>query len=1032
VFVLVAWGVTVGLPAGRTGADDGASVTSVAAAPGWKILVLVYTATDFTFTNESGTHRVVNTMSSEDLQAATDAATAFVTEDIPALDSGLMTPTVEVRAPQRTLTELEPYLGGWWVSPRIAGADRDPSFDAVIAIWDPWVTDLSSGQKIWIGPAEGLTPHMGTGQTYTWIQLDGAIRRGHRNVFKHEFGHSLLTYHDAAGTAPKPSVNSHTDATTYVNCDTGEFYDWRDETLAQPIPNSVYNSQSGFTHDYYSGTTALASAPDTCLGITPAAWASGGPVSKPPRPTLSINDVSVVEGDAGQTTATLVVTMSEPASGDVTLRYSTGYDWDPGFAQPPADFTAVEWATITIPAGTVTGHAEVQIIGDTSGEPDESFHIYIFDAVNADIADAYGGVTILNDDVPNVSIGDTEVAEGNAGVTTMTFPLTLDIPSAVDITLRWRTRNGVTPSTAGLDDYVPASGSVTIPAAATTGHIDISVVGDLSSERHEDIAVELVPIGDTAIVPDPIGLGTVVNDDGFSVTDATVVEGGAGVTTMRFTVTASSPLPAPASVNFATRDGSARAGIDYVAKSGKVSFAAGQTSADILVEVKGDTQPEPDQYFELVLAESATQHPLDAVGVGTIVNDDGPFPTALLIVGNPASLPTGDRPLLALLQDDGYDVSLLDDDELTGQYWGPLPEADVAVISSSVDPDYVSSPGGYFTWTSEVVPVVSLEGYAFQHLGLSDGAPGSQGETAALRSLRITDPTHPIAAGLTGTPTVAVAPTPFNFARPLGGHVVAVNPTASWQALITAWEAGEQASSRRVALFPSYSTPGKLNANGRALVAAAVRWATDTPPSPERVAVLIAGSSNPPSGDRAVRDRLEAAGLTVRVVDDDSATVDLDDAVMVVISSSVVPSKVGGRFTHVPLPVVTWEPYLYDDMLMSAAGSAENTTASSTINVVDAGDPLAAGLTGTVAVTTAAYPLSFGRPGPGARVVAAVPGRPDRATVFAYDAGSPLVDGSLAPELRIALFPSYSGASHLTPRGLAIVDAAIGLATSSG
>jgi hypothetical protein len=54
-----------------------------------------------------------------------------------------------------------------------------------------------------------------------------------------------------------------------------------DESDLNPVPNSIYNDQSGFTHDYYSGTTALATAPSQCLGITPAAWAAGGPVTRP-------------------------------------------------------------------------------------------------------------------------------------------------------------------------------------------------------------------------------------------------------------------------------------------------------------------------------------------------------------------------------------------------------------------------------------------------------------------------------------------------------------------------------------------------------------------------------------------------------------------------------------------------------------------------------------------------------------------------------------------------------------------------------
>jgi hypothetical protein len=66
----------------------------------------------------------------------------------------------------------------------------------------------------------------------------------------------------------------------YVHCGTGDGYVLVDEAQDGPIRNSIFNNRSGFTHDYYSGTTALASDPDSCLGITRAAWASGGPVTR--------------------------------------------------------------------------------------------------------------------------------------------------------------------------------------------------------------------------------------------------------------------------------------------------------------------------------------------------------------------------------------------------------------------------------------------------------------------------------------------------------------------------------------------------------------------------------------------------------------------------------------------------------------------------------------------------------------------------------------------------------------------------------
>jgi hypothetical protein len=247
----------------------------------WKILTLIYATTDFQYTDANSIPRhVIGTISPTQLTEAAAAATRFANEDITALTSGHMVPELTIRYPG-TMPSLSPNGAGWWPSPSDTGSARDPAFDAVWVIWQPNVVDQGTGEALWIGSAAGLTPPMGAGQTYMALIVDATTAYGHRNVFKHEFGHSITWYFDAAGTAPKPMVENHTVAGTYVHCGTGEGYVWVDETDANLIPNSIYNNASGFTHDYYSGTTALASTPTVCLGISADAWAAGGPVTRP-------------------------------------------------------------------------------------------------------------------------------------------------------------------------------------------------------------------------------------------------------------------------------------------------------------------------------------------------------------------------------------------------------------------------------------------------------------------------------------------------------------------------------------------------------------------------------------------------------------------------------------------------------------------------------------------------------------------------------------------------------------------------------
>jgi hypothetical protein len=246
----------------------------------WRMLVLIYDRTELRYTDPAGTeHHVVAQMTPHEVDRARERATRFANEDVPALTSGSMVPTVTVRTPSRTLDTLSRHGDGWWPSPWDTAAERDPSFDAVIVVWDPRGVDRSTGQPRWIGSAAGLTPDMGTGQTYAAVIAEAAVDYPHRNVFKHEFGHSILSYFEALGVVPLPVVSNHADEGEYVNCRGGQPYAWVDELEHQPVPNSIYFNHSGFTHDYYSGTIATADQPTRCLGITPHAWSHGGPVT---------------------------------------------------------------------------------------------------------------------------------------------------------------------------------------------------------------------------------------------------------------------------------------------------------------------------------------------------------------------------------------------------------------------------------------------------------------------------------------------------------------------------------------------------------------------------------------------------------------------------------------------------------------------------------------------------------------------------------------------------------------------------------
>ena len=107
---------------------------------------------------------------------------------------------------------------------------------------------------------------------------------------------------------------------------------------------------------------------------------------------------------------------------------------------------------------------------------------------------------------------------------------------------------------------------------------------------------------------------------GIFINDVTVAEGGTGTSTATFNVTLNTASAQTVTVQFATADGTATAGSDYVSVSGTLTFNPGITSQPINVTINGDTLPEPSETFFVNLTNPTNGVLLDAQGVGTIQN----------------------------------------------------------------------------------------------------------------------------------------------------------------------------------------------------------------------------------------------------------------------------------------------------------------------------------------------------------------------------------------------------------------------------
>jgi hypothetical protein len=223
---------------------------------------------------------------------------------------------------------------------------------------------------------------------------------------------------------------------------------------------------------------------------------------------------------------------------------------------------------------------------------------------------------------PSLGINDVTVVEGNTGAVAATFTVTLSAANTETITVAYATGNGS--ATAG-SDYQAVSGTLTFAPGETTRTITVPVNGDRLAEANEAFVVNLSS-PTNATIADGQAVGTITDDEPrIRISDVSKKEGKKGQTTQfTFTVTLSAAYDQPVTMSFATANGTAKTSDnDFIAKAGSLTFAPGQTSKTITIEVKGDSKREANETFYLDLfGLSSNALFTKNRGTGTILNDD--------------------------------------------------------------------------------------------------------------------------------------------------------------------------------------------------------------------------------------------------------------------------------------------------------------------------------------------------------------------------------------------------------------------------
>jgi probable HAF family extracellular repeat protein len=220
---------------------------------------------------------------------------------------------------------------------------------------------------------------------------------------------------------------------------------------------------------------------------------------------------------------------------------------------------------------------------------------------------------------PKVSISDVSITEGVPGSFTATFTVTLSQASAQTVKVPYAT--GSNTALAGVD-FTAVSGVLTFAPGQKTLTVGVPIIGDALPEPNETFYLNLGTPTNAALARTQ-GRATILDDEPrLGIGDVTIVEGNSGIKYAVFTVTLSAPSTVGVSVNYATGNRTATAGADYVATSGTLYFAPGDTTATFEVAIIGDAVVEANETFVVNLSDAFGAYLLDAQGLGTITNDD--------------------------------------------------------------------------------------------------------------------------------------------------------------------------------------------------------------------------------------------------------------------------------------------------------------------------------------------------------------------------------------------------------------------------
>ncbi len=343
-------------------------------------------------------------------------------------------------------------------------------------------------------------------------------------------------------------------------------------------------------------------------------------------------NVSQLEGDSGTSDFKFIVNRKGDVSDKAKVKYAV-------IGSGTDEANEADFEGDTFPKGEVDFKKNelektitIKVKGDLDYEANETFVVNLSDSENANIEIGTAIGTIENDDSEISLASDVSLNEGNTGLTSFQFKVNRIGDLSELASAKYKvTGTGSNPANAAdFEGGGFPEEAVEFEVAVPEVLITINVKGDLDAEPDETFLLTLSDPKNTSIGT-TTAVGTILNDDSntISIGDNVVSEeGDSGTTTFTFTASRTGDASSGASATYTVSAGSTNSAhtADFpnnTFPTGPVNFAPGAATTTFTINVKGDTDVEPDENFNVTLSGLSSGYVLGkATAQGTIVNDD--------------------------------------------------------------------------------------------------------------------------------------------------------------------------------------------------------------------------------------------------------------------------------------------------------------------------------------------------------------------------------------------------------------------------